>query len=249
MKKMLITKFENALLDSEQTIPISTVISVDELRRKDYVFSVITDMEISFATFYTHDFNFINYVICMDGSYIYDNEENKVLYDSPIHVDLIKSILKKYQDSKITLFTDTTHHTYRGAKKIDFDILNHIKFYKIEIAFKDKEECIKRVKDIKVKYIVNTSMRYENKEYICSIVNPGVSKYEALKMINKKEKIKLADVTSISNNYDDLEIVKKVGKSFFIEGGVEDIKDKCSGTTSSNDQLGVERVIKEILRG
>lgn len=246
MKKMLVTKFENALIDSEQTIPISTVISVDELRRKDYVFSVVSDMEISFVTFYTHDFNFINYIICMDGSYIYDNEGQKILYDSPLRVDLIKKILKDYTNSKVTIYTDTTHHTYRGAKKIDFDILKHIKFYKIEIAFKDKKECLKHVKDIKVKYIVNTSMRFENNEYICSIVNPGVSKYEALKIINKKEKIKLADITMVANNYDDLEIVKKVGNSVFIEGGVEEIKDKFNDVTSSNDDLGVEKVIKRL---
>lgn len=249
MKKMLITKFENVLVDSDQTIPISTVISVDDLRRKDYVFSVISDMEISFVTFYTHDFNFIDYIICMDGSYVYDNEERKVLYDSPLHVDLIKKILKEYSDNKVTIYTDTTHHMYRGAKKIDFDILKHIKFYKIEVAFKNKKECLEQVKEIKTKYIVNTSMRYENKEYICSIVNPGVSKYEALKMINKKEKIKLADVTSISNNYDDLEIIKKVGTSVFSDGGVEEIKDKCDKETTSNDYLGVERVIREVLRG
>ena len=249
MKKMLITKFENVLVDSDQTIPISTVISVDDLRRKDYVFSVISDMEISFVTFYTHDFNFIDYIICMDGSYVYDNEERKVLYDSPLHVDLIKKILKEYSDNKVTIYTDTTHHMYRGAKKIDFDILKHIKFYKIEVAFKNKKECLENVKEIKTKYIVNTSMRYENKEYICSIVNPGVSKYEALKMINKKEKIKLADVTTISNNYDDLEIIKKVGTSVFCDGGVEEIKDKCDKETTSNDYLGVERVIREVLRG
>lgn len=249
MKKMLVTKFENVLVDSDQTIPISTVISVDDLRRKNYVFSVISDMEISFVTFYTHDFNFIDYIICMDGSYVYDNENKKVLYESPLSIDLIKSLLKDYTDRKVTIYTDTTHHMYRGAKKVDFDILKHIKFYKIEVVFKDKKECLKHVKEIKTKYIVNTSMRYENREYICSIVNPGVSKYEALKMINRKEKIKLSDVTTISNNYDDLEIIKKVGTSVFSQGGVEEIKDKCDKETPSSDYLGVEKVIREILRG
>ena len=138
MYKMVISDFDKTLIDDDLAIPISTVLTIDELRRKKCKFIVATSKGVNYILDYIKDINFIDYIISLNGSYNYDVIKEKVLYEKAITKTVIKKVITKYKkDHKICLYTDHSKCVLENAcddEIIIRDITDFLKNNKIYIG-------------------------------------------------------------------------------------------------------------------
>ena len=259
MYKLIVTNFDKTLIDDDLAIPITTVIAIDRIRRKNVKFAVATSREVSFVKFYIKDVNFIDYIIAMDGSYIYDVVKEKVIFEKSLKITDIKKIVNKYRKMpvKIYLYTDNSR-CYLNDLKEDTkeiiirdlnDFLKNNKVYKIEIHADDKlrKEIKKEIDDSD--YTVSTNLHdYENKEFFVEITYKDISKYSGLTKVLKKEKIELEEVVAYGNNYNDMEVLSNAGETVAVSNAISAVKKICNKKTTSNNEKGIEKSLIKIFK-
>ena len=84
MLKMIVSSFYNTIIDYEEAISASTVLEIDRIRKKGIVFSVCTNRQYQEILDYNHDFHFVDYIVSLNGSYVYDVNKSKCLFKKKI---------------------------------------------------------------------------------------------------------------------------------------------------------------------
>ena len=79
MLKMIVTNFEN-LIDQDEAISSKTMLLIDDLRRKNYKFTIVTRRDFKEVLSYNKSYPFIDYIVSSFGSYIYDVVNEKFFY-------------------------------------------------------------------------------------------------------------------------------------------------------------------------
>lgn len=258
MYKLVVSSFDKTLIDDDFAIPISTVLTIDSIRRRGCKFVVATNRGVSFIKEYIKDVNFIDYIASLNGSYIYDVMREKVIYDKRITLEIIRKIIKKYKDTVCNIYLCTDHSKCILKDKIinkddiiirDFeDFIKNNKVYKIEIHTPNNKTCKKIEKEIKemdIPICMNVG-EYEDKDYLVEITANNINKCSAIEKICNIEKISLSDVLFIGSSYNDLSLIKKVGQSVSTANSISEVKKKTSIHTSSNNEKGVEKIIKKM---
>ena len=106
MIKMVVSSFFNTLIDSEEAIPTSTMLQIEKLRKRKILFSICTNRPYKEVLEYNHDFPFIDYIISLNGSYIYDVEKEKCLFKSKLSSINLKKILSLFEQEKMIFYTE-----------------------------------------------------------------------------------------------------------------------------------------------
>ncbi|WP_202709235.1 HAD family hydrolase [Sporosalibacterium faouarense] len=134
-------------------------------------------------------------------------------------------------------------------KKVDsFDnILNdmNIKIYKI-LAFSLNKKALADMKILleKINGIAISSSAIHNIE----INTLEAQKGEALEAFVKERGISLDNTMAIGDNYNDLSMFQKVGRSVAMGNASEKIKEQCDFVTTTNEENGVSKAILDVLK-
>ena len=105
MIRMVLSSFYNTLINEDESINQTTMVEIDCLRNNHILFGIITNRGIEDILYYNHDFPFIDYIIALNGSIIYDVGNNKILQEKAIDKNLIKEINNLYKNNKIIYYT------------------------------------------------------------------------------------------------------------------------------------------------
>ncbi len=255
MYRMIVCDFDKTLIDDDLAIPISTVLTIDEIRRKNYKFTVATGRGINYILDYIKDVNFIDYIISLNGSYIYDVINEKVIYEKSITKTIIKKIISKYKKNyKICLYTDHSKCVLENASNDEIiirditDFLKNNKIYKVEIhtkTSKQRKELKNQIDEMNLN--INTNLQeYTKEDYLVEFTANNISKYTATIKISKKEKIKNEEIIAIGDSYNDIELIKNVGYGVSMDNAIKEVKKVAKKNTLSNNKKGVENILKEI---
>lgn len=234
MVKMIVSSFYNTLINEEEAIPTSTMLEIDRLRNKGILFTICTNHLYQEVLDYNKDFPFIDYIISLNGDYIYDVNNNKCLFKSKISKIAIKKIKDIYQDYKIIYYTN-------NAIYHDYDLINDEDIYKIEIEIEDAKE-VEKIDKINVNKSLIT---INNKKYL-EISSNKSSMFSGVDKIGLKENIKLSEILVICANESDLSLVQNCKNSYVVENGISKLKKIAKKVTSSNNNKGVEEVLKKL---
>lgn len=258
MYKLVVSDFDGTLLDDDEAIPISTVLTIDQIRRKNCKFAIATGRGINFVKEYIKDVNFIDYIIALNGSYVYDVLRDCLIFEKSIKKGTVKKIVNKYKNknTKIYLCTDHSKCLLTRDENISDEIIIHDiadfiknnKVYKIEIHTKTNKlskEILKEIKALDLDLNLNFQT-YENKDYLIEMTTSNISKYSATTLIAKKEKIKNDEIVAFGDSYNDLELIKKVGYGISMENAIKEVKKVSKETTLSNNNKGVEKSLLTI---
>lgn len=257
MYRMVVSEFTRTLIDSEEAIPQSTVVEIDRLRReKNVVFTVMTNDPLNPVTDYNHDFPFIDYVIAFNGAYVYDAIERRTIFRKNVGISVIKKVYKLFNDLDICFYT-SEYGAYWGEyreRHYSVPITNFEKFidnhrtdvYKIAVICKDKAE-VKRVLKAFDDYDINAFTRIvkRNGRIFVEIYSKLNDKVNGIKRIAKIKKIPMEEILAVVCTDTDLSVVKNVGKSVAIGNACEKIHNVCSEKTGTQDEKGVEAVLKK----
>lgn len=259
MYKLFISDFDGTLIDSDEAIPLSTMVEIDRIRKLGVKFCIATGRILKSVLDYNKDFPFLDYVISCDGAYVYDVCNRKPLFKKPLGSSIVKKIRKLYSDCDIYFCTvrewnlchgDVVHSELK-KKTVPFEEFYHYNkdnIYKLQICFKTKKERDSAYSELQELGIKANLVKIEKgkKKYLIDITNRDVHKVIGLEKICKKEHVSLEQVVCVGDNDNDIPIFLSVGKSVAVANGSKNVKKVASMQTSSNETKGVEKVIKKL---
>lgn len=232
MIKMVVSSFYNTLIDNEEAIPVSTMLEIERIRKKGIVFSICTNGYYKEVLDYNRDFPFIDYIVSLNGSITYDVAKERILSKIKLTKTTIKKINELFSNNKIKYYSET-----KILKKVkDEDI------YKIEIELKDKEEYQDKIDKLNV----NTSILEINKKTYLEITPRKSNMFNGIDGIGLRTGIALKDILVIAGNDSDIPLVKNIDKCLVVKNAPKSLKKYVKKQTNSNDDKGVERVLKKL---
>ena len=222
MIKMLVSSFYNTIIDEEDAIPTSTMLMIDQMRQQKVLLTIMTNRLQEEVLYYNHDYPFIDFIISLNGSIIYDVNHNKTIELRSFTKKELEEIKEEFKNKEINYYT----------KEDVFKDIPQESVYKIEI------KGVKQWK--KGKY--NTSLLKRGKETFLEICKN--TPYDAI----QKLKIKEDEIVSIIGNESEESILKHIKDTYVVRNASKKLKENTSLLTKSNKSKGVEAIIKSILK-
>lgn len=232
MIKMLVTSFYNTLINKEDAIPMSTMLELDRVRKK-ISFVIATNRLNDEVLYYNKDYPFIDYIVSLNGNYIYDVENSVCLYKNPLKEEIIKEIEKRFSKHMIIYYTENQYYLKRPREEV----------YKIEIKISRKElNCTKNIEDLNI----SSSILRMERGYYLEITNN--STYEGIIKLSEMISVFNDEILSIVGNESELEIVENFKNTYIVSNSPKVLKDKTKNRTKSNNAKGVEYLLKKLIK-
>ena len=231
MIKMVVSSFYNTLIDKEEAIPSSTMLEIDRIRNKGIQFSVCTNHLYSEIIEYNHDFPFVDYIISLNGSYVYDVKKEKCLFKKKISTTNLNKLNSLFPNYKKYYYTATNIYN----ELVDDDI------YKVEVEITDISETDK-INKLNLNYSV---LELNNKLYL-EFVNNKVSMFSGVDQLSLRNNISLNEILVIGGNDSDYELISNIPNNYVVDNSSEKLKKIAKRKTTSNNEYGVEKVLKKI---
>ena len=239
MYKLVVSSFDNTLINSEEAISTSTMIKLDEIRNKGVIFGISTNRCYKDVLSYNRDFPFIDYIIAYNGAYVYDVKKEKTLFKKSLLIGNVKKIYNKFKDYKLLFYTDTDIYN-------DLNAINDNKVYKIKIICNESEFNLISKELDKLNLDIIYYMNNDYDSYFIEIFRRSVNKLIGIEKICNK-KISLDNVLYIGYDNTDLDVFKNVGYSSIVANGNLELKDYVDSVTFSNDEKGVEKLLNKMM--
>ena len=253
MKELIVSDFDDTLINSDEEIPASTVVVLDSLRRTGYKFAIATGRPLQTILDYNHDFLFTDYIISNNGAVIYDCVKEKIIFHKSMLVSNIKKIVKTYYDKAIIYLVDSYNWNLiseKSAYNNDAYIVNRIVDYekfieeakkdinKIELYFKTLKEAeisLEEIKNLNLK--VNVNLQISGDKFILEITHQDVSKLTGVSYV------------AFGDGHNDVELIKNVGVGVALENAVDELKKVAKELTDDCNHKGVEKFLKKQFMG
>lgn len=254
MYKMIVSDFCGTLIDSEEAISVSTMLELDRVRKDGIIFCITTSKSVRIVNDYNKDFPFVDYIVAFNGSYIYDVNNNCVIYDKCISNSNVKKIYKMFSDKSLCFYT-LDYCNYIGAYKdkdyseLLIDANNFIDenkkgIYKISIhvdSLKEAKSILKELCDVKIcAYIIE-----DDDHYVIEITNSTIDKKKAVLKIAKLCSIKMDDVIAVCSSPSSCSLIESVGCGACVSNADKSVRKVANEITDSNENKGVESIIRK----
>lgn len=240
MCKLVVSAFDEAIVDIEEAIPTSTMLQLERIRKEGVLFAIATSRDLQTMLDYNRDFPFLDYLICHNGSYVYDVNNKEIIYEKHLGVRIvakIKQLLEKYK-----LFFGTTDGLYRDDA-ILYECNDDI--YKIEAHGKSKRDVMAIMRLLSASGMCLTFYeRYRAGKFYVEITSGKNTKLTGVSKIARRNKISLKEVMAIGVEANDVALVEAVGNGISMANGCRDVRKVAKSITKSNLEKGVELAIK-----
>lgn len=227
MKRIIVSGFEDTLIDDNEAINMKTMLEIDRVRTNKYLFAVVTSNGLDYVLPYNKDFPFLDFILFFDGRAIYDVKLNKLIYKSNINYSIIKVIVDNFFDSDI--------YVYTAFEKIKINNLSDISDYKrdilrIDILSDKVNEISKRINSLNLNITVIKDS--------CIKIYSNCSRDIAIEKLCFRKKINIDGCYVIGGNENDLEMIKKYN-GVCVGNATKKIKRISRDVMICNDSLGV----------
>ncbi|MGL5357893.1 MAG: HAD family hydrolase [Metamycoplasmataceae bacterium] len=215
--------------------------------------------------------NEIDYLICNNGTLIFDCKKNEIFFLKAIIPSLFEEIIAfaKKHSVDFTLHTDKESYNYPLLRANDSKVLENnmveeiINFSK---KFPEKKEIyngetitqlsIHSSKDFCSKYLKEFEQKYGNDYSVCVAngifldINPNnISKWTGLLEIANKLKIDEDKIVTFGDSGNDYEMIKNSGNNgYALENATDDLKSKIEPKIGSNNTDAIAKVIFEKIK-
>ncbi len=240
MYNAVVSSFDGTLVDNYGSIDVSTILEIDRIRRKKILFIIATGRDLNYVLEYNRDFPFIDYIISLNGAYVYNVNKRKVIYKKKISITVIRKLFKKFNSNVIYGYDE-----YSKFRILNLDNLDNI--YKIDIM-SDRDNIDNLIDEISnLNLNITFNKQFRDGDYFVEITMLDTNKYTGLLKICNKEKIDSKEVIAIGDYYNDIDLVNNVGLGAAVENAISEVKKKKM-KTSSNEEKGVELLLKKVFK-
>ena len=236
MIKMVVSSFYNTLINQEDAIPTSTMLEIERLREKGIIFTICTNRQYQEVLDYNKDFPFVDYIISLNGSIVYDVLKEKIIYQKKLTKTVINKIYKFFPDLNYTYYSEK--ETY--SIKEDIEDKN---IYKIELEVNNNEDMIRdKLKNLPLNL---TLFELNEKKYI-EITSDQVSMFSGVDKISLKKELDLSNIIAISGNESDISLSQNIKRNFIVKNASKKLKKYAYKIVKSNLENGVGTVLSKI---
>ena len=233
MIKMVVSSFFNTIIDKEEAIPSTTILEIERIRQKGIIFTINTNRAYKEVLDYNKDFPFIDYIISLNGSCIYDVNKNSCIFKKKLPKSNIKKIMTIFNDYEKTFYSDDI--IMKENPKEDDNI------YKIEIAIDSLDE-VKKITKLNVEH----SIFVKDEKMYLEITSTKSNTFNATDQISLKNNINLKNILVICGNESDLTLIKNIPNNYIVENADKNLKNQAKNIVPSNNNKGVESVLKKL---
>lgn len=209
------------------------------------------------------------YIISSNGADIYDLQENKIIYNSPIQKKSLEKIYEISNQNKLKISINTESELYinKLTYQDENDLLISDDKMKEYIRDKDIVQIVISNKDrIVMKQVKNQIMQLEglkienqslglidgcekiSKNYFCDIINSCNNKANAIKKLCKYLNINLDEIAAIGDSPNDIPMLEIAKDKVAMGNATEEVKKIANIITSTNTDGGVGKYIESILK-
>lgn len=230
------------------------------------LFVLVSGRVIPYTKMIAKQIGVCNYIICNNGSIIFDLQNDKVIYESKISRDIlikIFDIANKYDARCIlgglkTVYTNKIKYPEEETLVLDItdELYNKNPFTQITISHKNEDIMLKIIDEINLinkisiinrhRFLYDKNYKYDGRVWI-DITNVNVSKKDAIIELLKFLNVDLKDSVRIGDDLNDLSTFLDKGLNVAVENAIPDLKEKADYITLSCEDNGVANMIEKLL--
>ncbi|MCT4613132.1 MAG: HAD family hydrolase [Clostridia bacterium] len=241
--KMIIFDLDGTLLNSEEQIPNSTIEYINKIKEQEVVIMAATGRTLLETVEVESIKDICDYILSSDGASLLDVKEDNFIYNREISKEGIEKLYSIVNHEHI----DTIFYSLNGEKdKMDEDD----RVNKVKLFFDDNDKInyyCKKINDNYSNEYTATAMKHSSREeYWLAINNSDTDKSTGLKYLKNKLSIDKKEIISFGDRANDIPNFKESGIAVAMENAADEVKSASTHITRSNDELGVELVLRKI---
>lgn len=257
MKKLIAVDLDGTLLKSDGKASKNTMAYLDKLKKDGHIITIATGRMLSSALDATEGAYFSNYVICDEGSLIYNTNTKEFIHKDIIQKDLINDVCMFYDKySYLTLCTPNNIYKVYNKENTFINDINKIvskyeDFMHITIGLKNPNN-IKEVKNTlcnkipDLKFLIMQDSFSDNKWF--DIFVKGNSKYNSMLKVANIENISKDDIICFGDGLNDIDMIKKSEVGVAMGNALDEVKEVADFITDTNDQDGIITFLENVIQ-
>lgn len=188
----------------------------------------------------------LRYFISSYGSELYDNFENKVIFNTTLDSKSAVEVSKLALDNNLTISASIDDKSILITEDNYLDVNKNIKQYMIKGTNDNLNNMRKKIKNIKgIKYQRDNA--YEYGYYWFSIRPKGANKGNAAAYLMDYLNIDKKDTISFGNDINDLSLFNITGHNIAVGNSCEELKRAASIIIGDNNTDSVKKYIESII--
>lgn len=248
--KMIVTDLDGTYLRDDKTISIFSQETLNTLREQGYIFVVATARPVrSVVGIPNLEFDA---GIFHNGAVVYNQNKliNSFGVNAPFHI--VNRILAQYRhynvavESKDMLYANfDSNRIWPGTECIytnNFQEIQNLIADKIIIEINSLEEMNRLKIFLPDELYIQLS---ENR--IAMIMNKKATKANGIQYLASLYNIEMSEIISFGDDYNDIEMLKAVGKGIAVSNALNVVKDSADVICESNNLDGVAKCLADLL--
>lgn len=266
--KLIAIDMDGTLLNNQNLLTKRTREAIEMAKKKEIEVIIATGRVLKSAVHYSKELGLESYIAACNGAVVVDKDLNKVI-DRPISRKDIKRVMetgnqmgiyfhfynedtfftRTYVKEIVDYYTPTTERLKGQSIDIKLysspeDIINNeqLKIYKFLFIDKDQDKLIQLRKNLEELESVELSKSWRDN---LEVMDKGVSKGSAVKLLSERLGIKADEVMAIGDNENDISMIKFAGVGVAMGNAEDIVKEQADFVTSSNDEDGAALAIEK----
>ena len=263
MYKAVFVDIDGTLVDENKNVSSKTMHAIQKAKEKGIEVVICSGRPRYSSLGFQELCDASKYLICTNGSEIYDCQMQEVLYKSCVDFENCKFLYEFAEVNNMVIklnfgiarLTNKAEYVDKNEIILDEDIeiflsKNDITQISLSSTHLEKIQEIKSIIEERQGVKVANEFIWEvNNEKLHSIhcTNTNVSKGNAMAGLCKFLKVDLRQAVAIGDGINDISMIKMAGLGVAMENAPEEIKQVANMVTSSNEESGVGKVLEMIL--
>lgn len=258
MKKYIFMDIDGTLANSKLEITQKNIQAMQEIIKNNYEIIFCSGRCNKYLSDIDIKCNVSRYIISSNGSMIYDQKTNKILFQEKIPHQILKYIYEYSETKKIGLSFNTFHIRYcnnyltfesKDTKTIEnIEELENQTITQIVLGnhdlykMKEAEEFLSSIDELEIVNMSNSIKFNENnakKWHFLDVVLKNVNKGLAIKNFCKLFNIEKENCIAIGDHVNDLTMFNEVNIKIAMNNGCQELKNNADFITKTNDEDGV----------
>lgn len=257
---------DGTLLSPNATILESSKLAIQKVREKGIKVYFVTGRHHTAVRPYYAELGLDTPVVCCNGTYVYDFQNERVVTGNPLTPDLTIKLIQQAQAEGIHIavyfqdamtYEELNHHFIKFKKWVDScpesvrPNVQQLESFQTEI---DKGTTIWKVlisdPDLAKmqKFVENLPLDQVSPEWSwvdrVDITSVGNSKGSRLAEVLKAEGIEMHEVIAFGDNFNDISMLEAVGLGIAMGGSEEDVQQKAKKVIGSNNEDSIANELK-----
>lgn len=264
MYKVVFLDLDGTLLDNKKEISQENKDAIEYVISKGGQVIICSGRQKNAVVDYKQRAGASRYVICSNGTQIFDCDTNEELYACKVDQDISKILLDYVYENNFYIRIEDSYARYINSDKylvkheiiLDSyeDMLKLIledNVLQITIGTDTQEQMDQVVdyihslnrKDIKIENLY-PPVEYAPQLYSANIINTNASKGNAIYGLCKYLHVDINDVIAMGDDENDLSMIKAVGLGVAMGNATKQIKEVAKEITKTNVQNGVAEILR-----